>query len=83
MAPEGSGSVRTITLKTHISADGRLQLDVPADLPPGPVDVVLVIQPDDTAAQRDIRELRGLGRDVWRDIEAQAYVDRFRDEWER
>ncbi len=75
--------MRTITLKTHISADGRLQLDVPADLPPGPVDVVLVIQPGDTSAQRDIRELRGLGREVWRGTDAQVYADRLRDEWER
>ena len=31
----------------------------------------------------DIRALKGLGRDVWRSIEANAYIDAERDSWER
>lgn len=30
---------------------------------------------------RSIRELRGLGKEIWADIDAQAYVDAERDTW--
>lgn len=33
--------------------------------------------------QRHITELRGLGKDVWADIDPQAYVNQLRDEWEQ
>jgi hypothetical protein len=32
--------------------------------------------------RRSIMELRGLGREVWRDIDAVGYVRALRDEWE-
>ena len=30
-----------------------------------------------------LRLLRGLGQQLWRGTDAQAYVDRLRDEWDR
>jgi hypothetical protein len=75
--------MRTITTTATITSDGRLKVDVPADLPPGPVEVVLVIQPRDSSVARDIRQLRGLGREIWEGTDAQAYVDTLRDEWQR
>lgn len=75
--------MRTITLKAHVNDDGRLRLDLPADLPPGPVEVVVVIQPAREEASRSLRELRGLGKEIWQAIDAQEYVNRLRDEWER
>lgn len=33
--------------------------------------------------KRRITELRGLGKEVWRDIDAQTYVDDLRTEWEQ
>lgn len=30
---------------------------------------------------RSIRELRGLGKEIWKGIDAQAYVDAERDAW--
>lgn len=33
--------------------------------------------------QRHITELRGLGKDVWADIDPQAYINQLRDEWEQ
>lgn len=30
---------------------------------------------------RHLRELRGLGKELWQDIDAQDYVNRLRDEW--
>lgn len=35
-----------------------------------------------SAGQRSIRELRGLGKEVWEEIDAQAYVDMERDSWD-
>lgn len=32
---------------------------------------------------RHLTELRGLGKDIWGDTDAQAYVDKERDEWDR
>ena len=74
--------MHTVSMRAEIDDDGRLRLDIPADLPPGPVELVLVIQPETPLALHDIRELRGLGREIWRDSDAQAYVDQLRDEWE-
>jgi hypothetical protein len=33
-------------------------------------------------ATRRITELRGLGKEMWRDVDAQQYVDALRDEWD-
>ncbi len=33
-------------------------------------------------AAPSILELHGLGREIWQDVDAQAYVDRLRDEWD-
>lgn len=33
--------------------------------------------------EHGLMRLRGLGREIWEDEDAQAYVDRLRDEWER
>ena len=38
---------------------------------------------DDESQERSILELRGLGAEIWRGIDAQHYVDELRDEWER
>lgn len=34
-------------------------------------------------AKRSLLELEGLGADIWRDVDAQAYVDELRREWDR
>jgi hypothetical protein len=33
--------------------------------------------------QRSLTELRGLGKEIWADIDAQDYVDGLRDEWDK
>ncbi len=33
--------------------------------------------------QRSISELRGLGKEIWQGIDAQAYVDELRREWDQ
>ena len=75
--------MRTITLRANVGEGGRLHLDIPVGLPQGPVDIVLVIQPRKEQSSHDIRELRGLGKEIWQGIDAQKYVRALRDEWER
>ncbi len=33
--------------------------------------------------KRSLRELRGLGKDIWLGVDAQAYIDQQRDEWDQ
>ena len=35
-----------------------------------------------TKKKRSILELRGLGKEIWQDIDAQDYVNELRDEWD-
>jgi hypothetical protein len=32
---------------------------------------------------RSLRELRGLGKEIWQGIDAQQHIDQQRDEWDR
>ena len=38
---------------------------------------------DTTSLQRRLSELRGVGKEIWQDVDAQAYVDQMRDEWDQ
>lgn len=73
--------MRTITWGTEISENGYLRLEAAAGLPPGTVDVVLILQPSD-GSSHSLKELRGLGRDVWAGEDAQSDVTRLREEWD-
>jgi hypothetical protein len=77
--------METIRLTTTIGEDGRVHIDAPSTLPPGPAEVVLVVHPAVPQVQRKLswRALRGLGKEIWHDIDGQEYVNRLRDEWER
>ena len=35
-----------------------------------------------TPKLRQLSELRGLGKEIWNNIDAQEYVDQLRDEWD-
>ena len=37
----------------------------------------------DKPKERSIRELEGLGAEIWQGVDAQQYIDELRDEWER
>ena len=43
-------------------------------------DLVLIAQQD--PKKRSILELRGLGKEIWQEVDAQKYVDRLREEWD-
>ena len=76
--------METLRTKTVIGPDGKVKIEVPSNLPPGPADVVLVVSPAAEApATAHWRDLRGLGSEIWEGEDAQEYVNRLRDEWER
>jgi hypothetical protein len=41
---EREAAMKTVMLRTEIAADGVLHLSVPVDMPPGPAEVVVVVQ---------------------------------------
>ena len=73
--------MNALTVQAQIDADGHLRVDIPIDLPPGPVELVLLIRREGAEQKHDIRDLRGLGRDIWSKTEAQDYVRALREEW--
>jgi AbrB family looped-hinge helix DNA binding protein len=63
-----------------VPADVRRRLDVDAGdyLLVEVQDGVIILIPEPTDA---VGELRGLGREIWEDVDVQAYVDGERDGW--
>ena len=55
-----------------LSVDDRLRLLQALFPEPGP----------SAKSRHRITEMRGLGKEVWKDIDAQEYVDMDRDSWE-
>ena len=79
--------MKTVKTSGNVSPDGNLRIEVPSGLPPGPVDIVLVLEPrTPQAPPRAVvrwEELEGLGKEIWHGEDAQAYVNRLREEWGR
>lgn len=50
----------TLTIRSEVGDDGKLRLEVPCRLPPGPVEVVLVVQPTSEGRASDSPARSGL-----------------------
>ncbi len=74
--------METINLNTMIGLDGKVRIEVPCTLPPGPAEVVVVIRPGATTGAVRWSDFYGLGRGLWVGEDAQSHVNRLRDEWE-
>jgi hypothetical protein len=84
--------MKTVSLQTQIDADGKLRLEVPCDLPPGPAEVVLVIQPaasgtvnsaETGVAGRQLHRARSglfVGK-APKDFDVDAALDEMNKEW--
>ena len=73
--------MKTITVQAEVSADQILRVEIPCDLRPGPVEVVLTIpneEGDGSSGPTDWKGLWGLGREVWEGVDARAYLDELR-----
>lgn len=42
-----------------------------------------LISMEENKPKRSLFELRGVGKEIWKGIDAQAYVNEMRDEWDR
>ncbi|MBI4604022.1 MAG: hypothetical protein HY721_18860 [Planctomycetes bacterium] len=65
----------------EVSRDGKLRIDIPCGLPPGPVEVVLRVQPRTTPVEPGKRkwdDLYGLGKEVWHGVDPDNYVQDLR-----
>lgn len=77
--------MKTMTVEAEVSADQILKLEIPCDLRPGRVEVVLTIPTEEAAQDQkriDWESLSGLGREVWEGIDAKAYLDELREDRE-
>ena len=74
----------TITTHGEIGQDRKLRVAVDCDLPPGEVQVVLMVQHRNgtTGPSPTWEELWGLGREVWHGIDASRYVSEQREDRE-
>lgn len=76
--------METIHLRTTIAADGTVHIDALSHLPPGPADVVVIVNPVSARDPLvDWSDAYGLGKEIWEGTDAQAYVNELRDEWDR
>lgn len=77
--------MKSLKLQGEVQQDGVLRLEVQSGLPPGPVDILLTVEPHSTAppVPLHLRDLEGLGREIWAGVDPQVYVDRLREEWVR
>ncbi len=74
--------MKTVVVETEVQADGRLHLDVPTNLPPGKVEVVLVIQPLEPLAP-PYPTLEGRWRNLFPpDFDLDAVLHEIRHAWE-
>lgn len=76
--------METIRLTTDIAEDGSVHIDAQTSLPPGRAEVVVVVNPTPPAeGTLDWADAYGLDHELWKGVDAQEYVNRLRDEWER
>lgn len=74
--------MKTLHLQTTIGEDGKLRVEVPSGLPPGPAEVVMVIVPSENGERkkRSWKDFYGVGKEIWQGEDAQEYVNRLRSE---
>ena len=75
--------MQVLSLKTQVSSNGHLYLDVPTSLAPGEVELVLVVNNNLKAASpRRLSGLIGVAKgDFASPGEADAFLSRERDTW--
>ena len=73
--------MKTMTVQTEITADGKLRLELPIDLPPGAADVVVVVQPTTPVRPATRASLSGMfAVEGAPDDDALAYIRQLRHE---
>lgn len=74
--------MKTFTLEVDIASDGSLQVDIPAGLPPGKAELLLVVQPL-AKTSLPYRSLAGIWTDCFPyDFDMERTLREIRHEWE-
>jgi hypothetical protein len=71
------------TVQGEINREGVLKIEVPCDLPPGPVEVTLTVRsPSAPSAEAgpDWEQLYGLGKEVWQGVDPADYLRELRED---
>ena len=73
--------MQTLTLQTIVSEDGKLYVEAPCSLPPGPAEVVIVAE---SFYPKPLRSFQGIwkGR-VDEGFDLQSSLKEIRHEWEK
>ena len=77
--------MKTMLGQAEVTEERMLRIELPCDLPPGPVEVVVVVGPRTDVGRVATRQwdgLYGLGSEVWRGIDARQYVAELRQDRE-
>lgn len=71
-----------MTIAEILSEARSLSIEERKQLMKGLID--LLAEPVSSAPKsHHLRELRGLGKEIWQGVDAQVYVDQQRDEWDQ
>ena len=77
----------TITTHAQVTKDGLLRLEIPCNLPPGQVEVALVVQPIDTettmGSNLPYRSLHGIWAGKLPDVDVDADLKGLNQKWEK
>lgn len=74
--------MKTINMKTQIGPDGTLHLDVPCQLPPGPAEVVVIVQPLPRMQQPPYETFEGILKGVLpADLDIDAELHDMNRQW--
>lgn len=74
--------METVRVMTEVGADGKIRLEIPSGMPPGPAEVIVIIATSGNGGTPvSWARSYGLGREIWSNEDAQDYVNRLRDEW--
>jgi hypothetical protein len=76
----GGGKMTTLTVQSVVTTEGLLKIEVPCRLPPGPVEVVLVLGPPPATGEPAWDRLYGLGKEVWQGVDPKQYVEDLRQD---
>ncbi len=77
-------NVKVIQIKASIGEDQTLHLDLPCDLPPGPVTVTVLVEPGPSPGAAPYDTLGGLLRGKFPpNVDVEAEVREMAQEWEK
>ena len=81
-----SSDSELITMSGTVEADGRLRVEDPVPIDPGPVEVTVRAKDRDHSSAGETRsmlDLAGSAREMLRDIDVDKKLDELRDEWHK